>query len=374
MAGARSTVVIRHLLPALLAVLLPAAAFGALLVAVPSASASATPGGAALAETPGPTVTPSTPSTTPYPPSAPTNLTATEVRAGSVTLTWTASRPGCCSIAGYEITYMRAFNDYGHGAARVGNVTTATITAEFVRTAQYTFTVSALDDMGRRSAWSNAVVVVIPNTDTGPDTVPPSAPTGLTVAATNGSSADLTWSPATDNVGVTGYDVYNFDGFFYSRLVATVADTSATVPLSVGGNAFYVRARDAAGNLSIATGIVTAVGTSPGTPPVGSCQVTYTTQAQWTGGFVAAVTIHNTGPAAVGGWALGFTFRGDQRTTSAWGATYTQSGAAVTVRNVDWTRTIPAGGSVTFGMQGAWTSSNAAPTAFTLNDTVCTAG
>jgi hypothetical protein len=49
----------------------------------------------------------------------------------------------------------------------------------------------------------------------------------------------------------------------------------------------------------------------------------------------------------------------------------TQAGAAVTAQNVGWNGTIPVGGSVTFGMQGAWTGSNAAPAAFTLNGTAC---
>jgi hypothetical protein len=376
MSGARSTVAIRRLLPGLLAAaVLPAAAFGALLLAVPGAGASAVPRAqVAPADTPTP-APPSTPSTTPFPPGPPTNLTATSVRAGSVTLSWTASTRGCCPIAGYTVMAFRAFYDVGF-VVDVGNVTTATITANISRTTQYSFSVLARDDMGRSSALSNSVVVVTPNTDTGPDTTPPGAPSGLTVTGSTGSSADLSWSPATDDVGVTGYDVYHFDGVFISRLVATTAGTSATVPLSIGRNIFYVRARDAAGNLSIATGTVTVAGTSTSSPPVppGSCRVVYTTQSRWTGGFVAAVTIHNTGTTPVTDWRLDFTFPGDPRIVSAWGATATQSGAAVSARFVDWNRTIPPGGSVTFGMQGTWTGSYAAPTAFRLNDVPCAVG
>lgn len=43
-------------------------------------------------------------------------------------------------------------------------------------------------------------------------------------------------------------------------------------------------------------------------PPASSCQVTYTTTSQWQGGFVANVTIGNTGTAPVNGWQLTFTF------------------------------------------------------------------
>ena len=54
------------------------------------------------------------------------------------------------------------------------------------------------------------------------------------------------------------------------------------------------------------------------TPGSGSCQVTYSTQSQWAGGFVASVTIANPGSAAINGWTLAFTFPGDQKITNAW--------------------------------------------------------
>lgn len=44
--------------------------------------------------------------------------------------------------------------------------------------------------------------------DGGSDTEPPTAPAGLTVTATTNNSVSLSWSASTDNVAVTGYDVY----------------------------------------------------------------------------------------------------------------------------------------------------------------------
>jgi hypothetical protein len=375
MPGVRSTVALRRLLPGLLAAtVLPAAAFGALVVAVPGAGASTHAGAAVALDTSPPTSpspsSPGTPGTSPFPPGAPTNLTATAVTTGSVTLSWTASTAGCCSIAGYDILYMQAYNDIGW-TQQVGNVTTATVTANLARTRQFTFVVSARDSMGRRSPSSNQVVVVIPNTDTG-DTTPPGTPPDFALSSQTATTAQLAWSPATDNVGVTGYEVYRFDGVFVSTLLATVTGTSAGVPLGPGRNQFYVRARDAAGNLSIATGAVNVQGAT--NPPVtpGQCQVTYTNQAQWTGGFVATVTIRNTSPStAIDGWTLRFAFPGEQRVTSAWSARVTQTNAVVTAQNTDWNRTIPVGGSVSFGMQGTWSGVNTAPAAFAVNDTGC---
>jgi poly(3-hydroxybutyrate) depolymerase len=112
--------------------------------------------------------------------------------------------------------------------------------------------------------------------------------------------------------------------------------------------------------------------TTPTPTPSGGCQVTYATQSQWAGGFVAQVTIADTGTAAVSGWTLGFTFPGDQHITNAWNGSYTQSGENVTITNASYNGTIPAGGSTTLGFQGTWTSSDAAPAAFTLNGATCT--
>jgi hypothetical protein len=105
----------------------------------------------------------------------------------------------------------------------------------------------------------------------------------------------------------------------------------------------------------------------------GTCRVSYTPQ-QWAGGFTGNVTVTNTGASAVNGWTLAFSFPGDQHVTSAWNATVTQSGAAVTATNTSFNGTIAPGGNASFGFQGTWTSSNANPTGYTLNGTACTIG
>ncbi|MBO7934825.1 carbohydrate binding domain-containing protein [Streptomyces sp. S9] len=94
----------------------------------------------------------------------------------------------------------------------------------------------------------------------GTDTQAPTTPTGLTSTGKTSSSVSLSWNAATDNVGVTGYDVYNG-----STRALTVSGTSATVGGLSPSTAytFTVRARDAAGNVSGASSAVT-VTTSAG--------------------------------------------------------------------------------------------------------------
>jgi hypothetical protein len=80
----------------------------------------------------------------------------------------------------------------------------------------------------------------------------------------------------------------------------------------------------------------------------------------------------NTGTSAINGWTLKFTFPGDQKITNAWNGTETQSGENVTITNASYNGTIAPGGNTSLGFQGTWTSSDAAPAAFTLNGTACT--
>jgi len=79
-----------------------------------------------------------------------------------------------------------------------------------------------------------------------PDLQPPSAPAGLQAAAQSRTRVLLTWSPALDNVGVTGYDVFR-DGVLIAHAGpdTTYADTTA----SPGTTYHYtVAARDAEQN------------------------------------------------------------------------------------------------------------------------------
>ena len=98
----------------------------------------------------------------------------------------------------------------------------------------------------------------------GDDTEAPTAPTGLRTTGKTATSVSLAWNAATDNVGVTGYDVYNG-----GTKAVSVTGTSATVSgLSAGTSyTFTVRARDAAGNTSPASGslsVTTDEGDDPG--------------------------------------------------------------------------------------------------------------
>jgi O-glycosyl hydrolase len=206
-------------------------------------------------------------------------------------------------------------------------------------------------------------------------------PGAVRIAATSSSSAvDLTAFKNTDgSVAVVALNTatsadpitYSLSGTGTANgatvtpyLTNSASDTAAQPATTVSGGAFSatIPAR------SLVTYVIPA-GTisSPG----GACSVSYSTQSQWAGGFVASVTISNPGPAAINGWTLGFTFPGDQKITNAWSGSVTQSGENVSVVNASYNATIASGSSASLGFQGTWTTSDAAPVSFTVNGTTC---
>jgi endoglucanase len=111
-------------------------------------------------------------------------------------------------------------------------------------------------------------------------------------------------------------------------------------------------------------------------PPTGSaapvsCSAAYSVVNTWPGGFQAQVTLTDTGSAAISPWTLTWTFPGDQKISSLWNASYTQSGENVTATPSSSNATLAAGASLTVGFTGTYTSSNASPTAFDVNGTAC---
>ena len=102
------------------------------------------------------------------------------------------------------------------------------------------------------------------------------------------------------------------------------------------------------------------------------CGVTYTANA-WTGGFTATVKL-TAGSTALSGWTLTWTYPGDQKVTSAWNATVTQTGQRISAVNAAHNGSVAAGASVEFGVQGTYAASDTAPTDFAVNGEACNGG
>jgi chitodextrinase len=101
----------------------------------------------------------------------------------------------------------------------------------------YTVGIDAYDAAGNRSpqALQTIATAACP-----PDTTPPSAPTNLTVSNVGPTSFKLSWTASTDNVGVTGYDVYQGAAEAGSTTALTYTYTGLTcgTTYSLGVEAF----------------------------------------------------------------------------------------------------------------------------------------
>jgi hypothetical protein len=107
----------------------------------------------------------------------------------------------------------------------------------------YTLGVDAFDAASNKSTKAT----VITSTSTCPDTTAPSTPTGLTVTSTTQTSIALSWSASTDNVGVTGYRL------FQNGVQAGTSASPSYVFGSLACGTSYtlgVAALDGAGNVS----------------------------------------------------------------------------------------------------------------------------
>ncbi|MEV8513370.1 cellulose binding domain-containing protein [Dactylosporangium sp. NPDC051484] len=119
-----------------------------------------------------------------------------------------------------------------------------------------------------------------------------------------------------------------------------------------------------------------ATSTGPASPAttgseIRTCKVTYVKRSEWNLGFVANVTITNTGSSPIGVWSLRFEYPAGQKVISYWNAAVTQSGSVVVASTDGHNRALAPGTSLTFGVQGTWQGSNPNPAAFALNGAPC---
>ncbi len=181
----------------------------------------------------------------------PTGLSISAVTQTSIALSWNASTDNL-AVVGYGL--------YANGT-KVGTTTAASGAIPGLTCGtSYTVGVDAYDAAGNRSDQATAVVA----TGACYDTSPPGAPSGIVQTAVTGSSATVSWQPATDDVGVVGYGAYRG-----GLQVAQTSETSYTFTgLACGASAAVaIDAADAAGNRSAKTPFVVTTGSCGDTQP-----------------------------------------------------------------------------------------------------------
>ena len=169
------------------------------------------------------------------PPSTPTNLAASIVTGPAVSLTWTASTDNV-AVDHYDV--LRNGTDIG------SSTTTSFTDAAVVQGQSYSYRVVAFDTSGNESGQSSAAPITVP------DVTPPTIPGDVQATPLTPSSIRIDWDPSSDNVAVTGYELFR-DGVQIATLsgsATTYTDTTVSVVLNT--YAYTLRAFDAAGNHS----------------------------------------------------------------------------------------------------------------------------
>jgi len=157
------------------------------------------------------------------------------------------------------------------------------------------------------------------------DTQAPTAPTSLASTSKTSTSISLSWNASSDNVAVTGYDVYA-----NSVLKTTVSGLTATITGLTASTSYpiYVKAKDAAGNSSASSSTIAVTTNASGTGGTAS-DILFSEYIEGSGNNKALEIANNTGASVslstytikkqtngAGAWSTGLALSGTLATGS----------------------------------------------------------
>ncbi len=217
-------------------------------------------------------------------PSMPAGLATTTVTSTSISFSWTAAT---------DDTAVVAYNIFRNGLYVASTTGTRYTITGLTPLSSHSITVQAYDAVRNKSARSVPLAVT---TAPPPDTTVPNVPTNLTFSDLTGMSVVVRWDASTDNVGVTGYNVY------VNGVVVKTVTNPATTLIDLSNLTTYsisIQAVDAEKNRSArstALSVTTLDSTASSAPTnVASSNVTKTgARVTWTAATDnVAVTFYN---------------------------------------------------------------------------------
>lgn len=173
-------------------------------------------------------------------PTAPTTLDVTQVSSTSVHLAWSGASDDL-AITGYMVRYLDGATPSQWASLSAASFDFTGLTSGKT----YTFEVKAYDAAGNQgSAISKAKALL--------DLDKPTQPAIISKSQLSSSTLRVSWNASTDNIGISGYRYRTYDGSTYSAWSSLQSATAADIGSLTVGKTYvvYVRAEDAAGNLS----------------------------------------------------------------------------------------------------------------------------
>jgi endoglucanase len=254
-----------------------------------------------------------------------------------------------------------------NGATLVSTDTTAPYEAvvSSLSAGNYTFKATATDNQGATTDASSSVTIAAIAGNL-PPTVSITSPANGTVLIAGTSSVTVKANASDADGTVSSVKFYNG-----ATLIATdtTAPYEAVISSLTNGTAYTLKAvatDDKGASVEASSSISVANATTTG----GSCKMTFT-KNEWSTGATVQVTVTNTGSSAINGWTAAFKFPGNQKISQLWNATVTQTGQNVSVKDMGYNSSIPAGGNVGFGFNLDYSGTNADFTGFSINGKTC---
>ena len=199
------------------------------------------------------------------PPSRPARPTLVDLTPTTATVSWP---PATDNVGVVDYVVVHGYQFYSSEVRLVVPGTSVTLPLSPTAANQH-ISVAARDAAGNVSALSDRLIVPQPPSfpRTGDDTSPPTAPGAPFVSGSTGSGFQISWTPATDNLGVVEYHVYHAYDIDTVNVVAKVTGTTATVLFRSFPNSFRIVAYDASWNSASGPSAMLTPTTPPPTPP-----------------------------------------------------------------------------------------------------------
>lgn len=205
----------------------------------------------------------------PNKPDKPVNVIVTPLALNEVKLDWSDNPNPDYNETNFEVYAATQAGGPYNLVGITGQDVTSRVVSGLQANTRYYFIIRAVNNTGA-SATTDEVTAL-----TNGDNQAPSAPGNLRITSSSTNSVSLSWNASTDNIGVEWYDI--FINGLKSYVTKSTSFTCYNLTSVTGGTAFVVKARDAAGNLSLpSNNVIGLISGSVPPPPAKPGNITVT--------------------------------------------------------------------------------------------------